>query len=185
MELVNILTITLTLFAVIDIFGSIPVIINLRQKSGSIQSFKATLVSGLIMISFLFLGEQILNLIGIDFASFAIAGAIVIFLIGLEMILGIDIFKSSPEDSSGTIVPVAFPLIAGAGTLTTLISLRSTFETIEIIIGVVINLIIVYVVLKTTSHIERVLGKGGVDVLRRVFGIILMAISIKLFKANW
>ncbi len=185
MELVNILTITLTLFAVIDIFGSIPVIINLRQKSGSIQSFKATLVSGLIMISFLFLGEQILNLIGIDFASFAIAGAIVIFLIGLEMILGIDIFKSSPEDSSGTIVPVAFPLIAGAGTLTTLISLRSTFDTIEIIIGVVINLIIVYVVLKTTSHIERVLGKGGVDVLRRVFGIILMAISIKLFKANW
>ena len=185
MELVNILTITLTLFAVIDIFGSIPVIINLRQKSGSIQSFKATLVSGLIMISFLFLGEQILNLIGIDFASFAIAGAIVIFLIGLEMILGIDIFKSSPEDSSGTIVPVAFPLIAGAGTFTTLISLRSTFETIEIIIGVVINLIIVYVVLKTTSHIERVLGKGGVDVLRRVFGIILMAISIKLFKANW
>ena len=185
MELVNILTITLTLFAVIDIFGSIPVIINLRQKSGSIQSFKATLVSGLIMISFLFLGEQILNLIGIDFASFAIAGAIVIFLIGLEMILGIDIFKSSPEDSSGTIVPVAFPLIAGAGTLTTLISLRSTFETIEIIMGVVINLIIVYVVLKTTSHIERILGKGGVDVLRRVFGIILMAISIKLFKANW
>jgi len=185
MELVNILTITLTLFAVIDIFGSIPVIINLRQKSGSIQSFKATLVSGLIMISFLFLGEQILNLIGIDFASFAIAGAIVIFLIGLEMILGIDIFKSSPEDSSGTIVPVAFPLIAGAGTLTTLISLRSTFDAIEIIIGVVINLIIVYVVLKTTSHIERVLGKGGVDVLRRVFGIILMAISIKLFKANW
>ena len=185
MELVNILTITLTLFAVIDIFGSIPVIINLRQKSGSIQSFKATLVSGLIMISFLFLGEQILNLIGIDFASFAIAGAIVIFLIGLEMILGIDIFKSSPEDSSGTIVPVAFPLIAGAGTLTTLISLRSTFDTIEIIIGIVINLIIVYVVLKTTSHIERVLGKGGVDVLRRVFGIILMAISIKLFKANW
>ncbi len=185
MELVNILTITLTLFAVIDIFGSIPVIINLRQKSGSIQSFKATLVSGVIMISFLFLGEQILNLIGIDFTSFAIAGAIVIFLIGLEMILGIDIFKSSPEDSSGTIVPVAFPLIAGAGTLTTLISLRSTFETIEIIIGVVINLIIVYVVLKTTSHIERILGKGGVDVLRRVFGIILMAISIKLFKANW
>ena len=185
MELVNILTITLTLFAVIDIFGSIPVIINLRQKSGSIQSFKATLVSGVIMISFLFLGEQILNLIGIDFTSFAIAGAIVIFLIGLEMILGIDIFKSSPEDSSGTIVPVAFPLIAGAGTLTTLISLRSTFETIEIIIGVVINLIIVYVVLKTTSHIERILGKGGVDVLRRVFGIILMAISIQLFKANW
>ena len=185
MELVNILTITLTLFAVIDIFGSIPVIINLRQKSGSIQSFKATLVSGVIMISFLFLGEQILNLIGIDFASFAIAGAIVIFLIGLEMILGIDIFKSSPEDSSGTIVPVAFPLIAGAGTLTTLISLRSTFETLEIIVGVVINLIIVYVVLKTTSHIERILGKGGVDVLRRVFGIILMAISIKLFKANW
>ena len=148
-------------------------IINLRQKSGSIQSFKATLVSGVIMISFLFLGEQILNLIGIDFTSFAIAGAIVIFLIGLEMILGIDIFKSSPEDSSGTIVPVAFPLIAGAGTLTTLISLRSTFETIEIIIGVVINLIIVYVVLKTTSHIERILGKGGVDVLKPFYNLIL------------
>tara|TARA_B100001750_G_C15503952_1_gene599059 strand:- start:144 stop:701 length:558 start_codon:yes stop_codon:yes gene_type:complete len=185
MDITNILAITLTLFAVIDIFGSIPVIINLREKTGSVQSLKATLVSGFIMIMFLFLGEQILNLIGIDFSSFAIAGAIVIFLIGIEMILGVDIFKSSPDDTSGTIVPIAFPLIAGAGTLTTLISLRSTFETIEIITGIIINLIIVYIVLKTTSHIEKLLGKGGVNVLRRIFGIILMAISIKLFKSNW
>ena len=153
MDITSILAITLTLFAVIDIFGSIPVIINLREKTGSVQSLKATLVSGFIMIMFLFLGEQILNLIGIDFSSFAIAGAIVIFLIGIEMILGVDIFKSSPDDTSGTIVPIAFPLIAGAGTLTTLISLRSTFETIEIITGIVINLIIVYIVLKLTEHL--------------------------------
>ena len=180
----NVLTVTLTLFAVIDILGSIPIIIGLKSKMGHIQSEKATLVSGLIMILFLFVGERLLNLIGIDIASFALAGAFVIFLLALEMILNIELFKSDDGDTSGTIVPIAFPLIAGSGTLTTLISLRSTFSISDIIIGVIINLVFVYVILKSTSKIERLLGKGGINVLRRIFGIVLLAIAIKLTKIH-
>ena len=151
---------------------------------GHIQSGKATLVAGVIMILFLFLGEKILNLIGIDIASFALAGAFVIFLLALEMILNIELFKSDEGDTSGSIVPIAFPLIAGSGTLTTLISLRSTYTINDIVIGVIVNLLFVYLVLKSTGKIERLLGKGGINVLRRVFGIILLAIAIKLTKLH-
>ncbi|MDA8894736.1 MarC family protein [Flavobacteriales bacterium] len=180
----DILTITLTLFAVIDILGSIPIIIGFKAKMGHIQSEKATLVAGVLMILFLFVGEQILNLIGIDIASFALAGAFVIFLLALEMILDIELFKTDPNDSSGSIVPIAFPLIAGAGTLTTIISLRSTYSINNIIVGIIINLIFVYLVLKSTGKIERILGKAGINVVRRVFGIILLAIAIKLTKIH-
>ena len=164
--------------------GSIPVIVGLKSKIGHIQSGKATLVAGVIMILFLFVGERILTLIGIDLASFALAGAFVIFLLALEMILNIELFKSDQGDTSGSIVPIAFPIIAGSGTLTTLISLRSTYSINDIVVGVVVNLLFVYLVLKSTGKIERLLGKGGINVLRRVFGIILLAIAIKLTKLH-
>ncbi len=178
------LTVTLTLFAVIDILGSIPIIVGLKAKMGHVQSGKATIVAGVIMILFLFVGERILNLIGIDIASFALAGAFVIFLLALEMILNIELFKSDEDDTSGSIVPIAFPLIAGSGTLTTIISLRSTYSLNDIIVGIAFNLLFVFVVLKSTGKIERLLGKGGINVLRRVFGIILLAIAIKLTKLH-
>jgi multiple antibiotic resistance protein len=184
MNLSEIVTIGLTLFAVIDILGSVPIIIDLRKKLGHIQSEKAALVSGVIMILFLFLGEEILKLIHLDIPSFAIAGAIVMFILALEMILGIEIFKSDENEKTGEIVPIAFPLIAGSGTLTTLISLRSEFGLINIVIGVLINLLFVYIVLKTTGKIERLLGNGGINVMRRIFGIILLAISVKLFLGS-
>jgi len=180
----DVLTVTLTLFAVIDILGSIPIIIGMRSKMGHIQSEKATLVAGTIMILFLFVGERILSLIGIDVASFALAGAFVIFLLALEMILNIELFKADEGDTSGSIVPIAFPIIAGSGTLTTIISLRSTYSINDLVIGISVNLIFVYLILKSTGKIERILGKGGINVLRRVFGIILLAIAIKLTKLH-
>ena len=180
----DVLTVTLTLFAVIDILGSIPIIIGMRSKMGHIQSEKATIVAGIIMILFLFVGERILSLIGIDVASFALAGAFVIFLLALEMILNIELFKADEGDTSGSIVPIAFPIIAGSGTLTTIISLRSTYSINDLVIGIAINLIFVYLILKSTGKIERILGKGGINVLRRVFGIILLAIAIKLTKLH-
>ena len=186
MNINDILTITLTLFAVVDILGSIPLIISIRQRTGHVNSIKATLVSFFIMMGFLFIGENLLHLIGIDVQSFSIAGAIVIFLLALEMILNIELFKSSDQDKSASIVPIAFPLIAGAGTLTTILSLRAidAFSYSEITIGIILNLLFVFFVLKTTNTIERVLGHAGLDVLRRVFGIVLLAIAIKLFKAG-
>ncbi|MBF25313.1 MAG: hypothetical protein CMP49_02195 [Flavobacteriales bacterium] len=186
MDINDILTITLTLFAVVDILGSIPLIISIRQKTGHINSVKATLVSFFIMMGFLFIGENLLHLIGIDVQSFSIAGSIVIFLLALEMILNIELFKSSDQDKSASIVPIAFPLIAGAGTLTTILSLRaiSAYSYSEITIGIILNLLFVFFVLKTTNTIERFLGQAGLDVLRRVFGIVLLAIAIKLFKAG-
>ncbi len=184
MNFSDVLTVTLTLFAVIDILGSIPIIVGLKSKMGYIQSEKATLVAGVIMILFLFVGERILSLIGIDLASFALAGAFVIFLLALEMILNIELFKSDEGDTSGSIVPIAFPLIAGSGTLTTLISLRSTYSINDIVVGVVVNLLFVYLVLKSTGKLERLLGRGGINVLRRVFGIVLLAIAIKLTKLH-
>lgn len=181
----NIITISLILFAVIDIIGSIPVILDIKSKVGHIYSFRTTVVAGIIMICFLFLGESMLQLIGLDAASFALAGSIVIFIIGLEMILGISLMKPDEHSSkSSSIVPIAFPLIAGAGTLTTLLSLKSEFPTEDIIMGIIINSIIVYIVLKLVPFLERILGKGGLAVLRRIFGIILLAMAIKLFKSN-
>ena len=179
----EILTASMVLFAVIDILGSVPIIISLRRKVGHIQSEKASLVAGVIMIAFLFVGEKILRIIGIDVNSFAVAGAFVLFLLGLEMILGINIFgEDAPETAS--IVPIAFPLIAGAGTMTSLLSLRAEYEVENIIVAIVLNLILVYVVLKSSKKIEEVVGQNGLMVIRKVFGIILMAIAVKLFAGN-
>ena len=173
----------LILFAVIDILGSIPIIVTLRKKVGQVQSEKATFVAGAIMIVFLFLGERILHLLGVDVQSFAIAGSFVLFFLALEMILGITLYKEeSPNTAS--IVPIAFPMIAGAGTMTSLVSLRAEFATINIIIAIVLNMIVVYAVLKNTERIERILGSGGLSILRKVFGVILLAIAVKLFFAN-
>lgn len=182
----EILSVTLILFSVIDILGSIPIIINLRKKVGHIQSEKATLAAGVLMVLFLLLGKSILNLFGIGVDDFAIAGALIIFALGAEMILGIEIFKPDPEAgaTSTSIVPIAFPLIAGAGTLTTILTLKAAYSQINIGVGIVLNLGIIYVVLKSTNWLERKLGQTGLDVLRRIFGIILLSISIKIFKTN-
>ena len=179
----EIFTAGMILFAVIDIIGSTPVIIGLRQKVGHIQSEKASLVALVIMIGFLFVGEEILNLIGIDVNSFAVAGSIIIFFLALEMILGIQFYKEeSPETAS--IVPIAFPIIAGAGTLTTLLSLRAEFAAANIIAAIIINILVVYIVLKSSKCIERVLGSSGISVIQKVFGVILLAIAVKLFANN-
>ena len=179
----EILTASMVLFAVIDIVGSVPIIISLRNKVGHIQSEKASIVAGIIMVAFLFIGEEILNLIGIDVNSFAVAGALVIFFLAIEMILGIILYKDD-EPESASIVPIAFPLIAGAGTITTLLSLRAEYHVENIIIAIVVNIIFVYLVLKSSKRIERVLGKNGLSVIRKVFGVILLAIAVKLFAAN-
>ena len=179
----EIITVAMVLFAVIDIVGSIPIIIDLRTKFGHVESGKASLVAGLIMITFLFVGEQILSLIGIDVNSFAVAGAFVLFFLALEMILGIRLYKDD-EASSASIVPLAFPLIAGAGTMTTLLSLRAQYQTINIIIAIVLNIILVYLVLKASKKIEQKLGKNGLSVIRKTFGVILLAIAVKLFASN-
>jgi multiple antibiotic resistance protein len=179
----EILTASMVLFAVIDIVGSVPIIISLRNKVGHIQSEKASIVAGIIMVAFLFIGEEILNLIGIDVNSFAVAGALVIFFLAIEMILGITLYKDD-EPESASIVPIAFPLIAGAGTITTLLSLRAEYHVENIIIAIVVNVIFVYLVLKSSKRIERVLGKNGLSVIRKVFGVILLAIAVKLFAAN-
>ena len=173
----------LILFAVIDILGSIPIIVSLRKKVGNVQSEKATLVAGIIMIVFLFVGESILTLLGVDVESFAIAGSFVLFFLALEMILGITLYKEE-SPSSASIVPIAFPLIAGAGTMTSLVSLRAEFANINIIIAIIANMIVVYFVLKNTERIERILGAGGLSILRKVFGVILLAIAVKLFFTN-
>lgn len=181
----EILSVSLILFSVIDILGSIPIIVNLRQKVGHIQSEKATLAAGVLMILFLFAGKSILSLFGIGVEDFAIAGALIIFAIGAEMILGVELFKSDPDTKAGaSIVPIAFPLIAGAGTLTTILTLKAEFAQINIGIGILLNLILVYIVLKSTGWLERKIGKTGLDVLRRIFGIILLSIAVKIFKTN-
>lgn len=179
----EILSVTMILFAIIDILGSIPVVISLRNKTGHIQSGKATLASLLLMILFLFVGEEMLKIIGLDLSSFAIAGSMVIFIIAMEMILGINFFREEAPESV-SIVPLAFPLIAGSGTLTTLLSLKSGYETPNIIVGIIINMIFVYIVLKNTVRLEKILGQTGLNILRKAFGIILLAIAIKLFRSN-
>ncbi|MBP9847817.1 MAG: MarC family protein [Flavobacterium sp.] len=179
----DIFTISMILFAVIDIVGSIPIIVDLRSKMGHIQSEKATIVAAVIMIAFLFVGEEILKLIGIDANSFAVAGSFVLFFLALEMILGIRLYKED-NPSTASIVPIAFPLIAGAGTMTTILSLRAAYDKINIIIAIVINVIVVYGVLKSSGKIERLLGNNGLGVIRKIFGVILLAIAVKLFAAN-
>ncbi len=179
----EILTASMVLFAVIDILGSVPIVMDLRARVGKIHSGKATIAAAIIMVAFLFVGEEILNLIGIDVNSFAVAGALVMFFMALEMVLGISIYKDdSPETAS--IVPLAFPLIAGAGTLTSLLSLRAEYHVENIIIAIVLNIIFVYLVLKSSVKIGRVLGTSGLSIIRKIFGIILMAIAVKLFAEN-
>lgn len=179
----QIATSSMVLFAVIDILGSLPIIIDLRKKVGHIQSEKASIVAACLMVAFLFVGEEILNLIGIDVNSFAVAGAFIIFFLAIEMILGISLYKDDQPESA-SIVPIAFPLIAGAGTLTTLLSMRAEYHVENIIVSIVINIIFVFLVLKSSARIEKFLGKTGVNVIRKVFGVILLAIAVKLFAAN-
>lgn len=181
----EILSTTMVLFAIIDILGSIPIIIELRKKAGHIQSEKASIVAMVLMIIFLFAGKTLLSVIGVDVASFAIAGSFVIFALAMEMVLGLTIFKVDADDFATTsIVPLAFPLIAGAGTMTTLLSLKTEYATQNIIVGIIVNMIFVYFVLKNTVRLEKLFGKTGLNILRKAFGIILLAIAIKLFRTN-
>ena len=181
----EIFTVFMVLFAVIDVVGNIPIIIGLRQKSGHIQSEKASIIAGIIMILFLFLGDRILSLIGIDVNSFAVAGSLILFFIALEMILGITLYKEDESAlANSSVFPLAFPLIAGPGSLTTLLSLEAEFKTENIIVAIIINVIFIYIVLKTSSKIERLIGPNGIGIIRKVFGVILLAISVKLFAAN-
>jgi multiple antibiotic resistance protein len=180
----ELLTVTFTLFAVIDIVGSIPLLLSLKKKMGGMQEVRATLISGALMILFLFLGEPFLHVLGVETHSFAVAGSIVIFILGLEMILGIEFFKSDKEAKSSMVVPIAFPLIAGSGTLTTIISLKANYEESMLLIAILINLVIVYVVLKSLDFIERILGPGGMVAIRKFFGVILLAIAVKIFSSN-
>lgn len=179
----EIITATMILFAVIDILGSIPIILDLRSKVGHIQSEKASLVSAIIMIAFLFIGEALLHLIGIDVNSFAVAGSFVLLFLALEMILGVRLYKDDAPESA-SVVPLAFPLIAGAGSLTTILSIKAEFETINILIAIVLNIVFVYAVLKSSRKIENLLGQGGLSVIRKIFGVILLAIAVKLFASN-
>jgi multiple antibiotic resistance protein len=179
----EVLSVTMILFAIIDILGAIPVIIEMRQRAGHIESEKASLAVLVLMVVFLFVGDELLSVIGLDVSSFAIAGSLVIFIIAMEMILGITFFKEEmPETVS--IVPLAFPLIAGAGTMTTLLSLKTQYQTQNIVVGIIINTMFVYLVLKNVKWIEKLLGKIGLNILRKAFGIILLAIAIKLFRSN-
>lgn len=181
----EILSVTMILFAIIDIIGSVPVIIEMRRRAGHVESEKASVAVLVLMIAFLLVGENILDIIGLDVASFAIAGSLVIFIIAMEMILGIHLFKADESlPSTVSIVPLAFPLIAGAGTMTTLLSLKSQYATQNIIAAIVINTLFVYMVLKNVKWIEKLLGRGGIEILRKAFGVILLAIAIKLFRNN-
>jgi multiple antibiotic resistance protein len=179
------ITITFTLFAVIDILGSIPILISLRDKmGGQIRTTQATVASGTLMIIFLFVGQQLLNILGLDIQSFAVAGSIVIFIIGLEMVLGMEFFKPDNNPKSGSVVPIAFPLIAGSGTLTTIMSLKANYHDINILIGILINCVVIFVVLKSLKWIEKALGPNGLIVVRKFFGVILLAIAVKIFSSN-
>lgn len=182
-DLKQIFTAGMILFAVIDIIGSIPIIVDLRKKVGHIQSEKASIVACILMIVFLFVGETILNLIGIDVNSFAVAGAFIIFFLAIEMILGIQLYRDDAPETAA-IVPLAFPLIAGAGTMTSILSLKSEFDTPNIIVAIILNVSVVYAVLKSSKKIEKLFGKQGISVIRKIFGVILLAIAVKLFAAN-
>jgi len=180
----EITTLTLTLFAVIDVLGSIPVLISLKTKMGRISATQATLVSGALMLVFFFIGEQMLNFMGLDIHSFAIAGSIVIFILGLEMVLGIEFFRSDKDIKTGSVVPIAFPLIAGSGTLTTVMSLKADYNQYNILVAILINLVFIFITLRSIDLLERILGPSGVSVVRKFFGVILLAIAVKIFRAN-
>jgi multiple antibiotic resistance protein len=183
-NLKEIFTAFMVLFAVIDIIGNIPIILDLKNKEGNIHSRKASLIAGVIMISFLFIGDEMLNLIGIDVHSFAVAGAFVLFFLALEMVLGVKLYHDDANKFSATVFPVAFPLIAGPGTLTTILSIKSEYATESILIAITLNVIVVYIVLKTSGKIDRLIGNNGINIIRKIFGVILLAISVKLFVSN-
>lgn len=181
----EVITVTFTLFAVIDVVGSIPVLLSLRDKmGGTIRSAQATFASGLLMIGFLFLGREFLKLLGLDIKSFAVAGSIVIFILGLEMVLGLEFFKPDNNAKSGSVVPIAFPLIAGSGTLTTIMSLKANFDDINILAAILINTLVIYLVLISLRWLERALGPNGLSIIRKFFGVILIAIAVKIFATN-
>lgn len=180
----QLLTVTFTLFAVIDIVGSIPLLISLKEKIGGIRSIQVTLISGALMILFLFAGKPFLKILGLDIRSFAVGGSIVIFLLGLEMVLGHEIFKGDNNAKSSSVVPIAFPIIAGSGTLTTIMSLKANFEELYILLGILINLLVVYITLRLLKVIERALGESGLLAVRKFFGVILIAIAVKIFSTN-
>ena len=182
-NVMEILATFMVLFAIIDILGSIPIILDIKAKTGAIFPGKTTIAAYIIMLLFLFIGEPLLGLFGVDISSFAIAGSIILLLMGLEMVMGIQLFKHD-TGGAGAIVPIAFPLIAGAGSITTLLSLRAEYQTINILVALSLNMIIVYLVLRLTTLFERILGPNGVHVLKKFFGIILLAIAIKLFLSN-
>ena len=184
MNINELLTVSFTLFAVIDIIGSIPILISIKQKIGSIHEWKATLISGGLMILFLFVGENFLHVLGVDKRSFAVGGSIVIFILGLEMVLGLEFFKSEKDAKASTLVPIAFPLIAGSGTLTTIISLKANYETIVVLLGILLNLIFVFAVLKSLDRLQQLLGAAGLTAIRKFFGVILLAISVKIIASN-
>jgi multiple antibiotic resistance protein len=183
-NLKELLTVTFTLFAIIDIIGSIPILISIKEKMGGMREFRATLISGCLMILFLFLGEAFLSLLGLDVRSFAVGGSIVIFILGLEMVLGLEFFKSEKDVKAATVVPIAFPLIAGSGTLTTIMSLKANYGETTILLAILANLIIVYGVLKSLGPIARLLGPAGLIAVRKFFGVILLAIAVKIFATN-
>ncbi|MEP7373440.1 MAG: MarC family protein [Chitinophagaceae bacterium] len=177
-------TVTFTLFAVIDIIGSVPILVSLKEKMGGIRELRATLISGALMILFLFLGEAFLKLLGLDVRSFAVGGSIVIFILGLELVLGLEFFKSEKDVKAATVVPIAFPLIAGSGTLTTIMSLKANYGETSILIAILLNLIFVFIVLKSLGAIARLLGPAGLIAVRKFFGVILLAIAVKIFAVN-
>jgi len=180
----DLLTVTFTLFAIIDIIGSIPILISLKNKMGGMREWRATLVSGILMIVFLYLGEAFLNILGLDVGSFAVGGSIVIFILGLEMVLGIEFFKSEKDIKAATVVPIAFPLIAGSGTLTTIMSLKANYGETTLLIAILLNLVIIYAVLKSLGYIAKLLGAAGLIAVRKFFGVILLAIAVKIFAVN-
>lgn len=181
----QIITVSLTLFAVIDILGSIPILINMKKKMGDISALTATVTSGALMILFFFAGNDILNFMGLDVNSFAIAGSIIIFLLGLEMILGMEFFKpDGGNGKTGSIVPIAFPLIAGSGTLTTILSLKASYNQYAVLLGILVNLVFIFICIRSLNLMERLLGPAGILVIRKFFGVILIAIAVKIFKEN-
>ncbi len=185
MDIRNLLSVTLILFSVIDIIGSLPIIIDLKEKGNHIEAGKASLVSLVLMVLFLYIGDQVLKLFGVDVQSFAVAGSIILFAISLEMILGVKIFKDDKNMKKATIVPIAFPLVAGAGTMTTIISLKAKFDNWEILTGILINIVLVYIVLRSVDYLRTKLSVSFINVLRKLFGIILLAIAVKLFRDNF
>ncbi len=181
----DIVTLSFTLFAVIDVLGSVPAIISIKRKMNNFSAMHATLVSGILMLLFFFIGEQMLDYMGLDISSFAIAGSIVIFILGLEMVLGMEFFRSDKDLNAGSVVPIAFPMIAGSGTLTTIMSLKAAYNGYSILIAILINLVFVLIILKTIDFIEKILGPSGISVIRKFFGVILLAIAVKIFKSNF